>query len=201
MTKINIKALGIQFKKTKSEKSFKLLFDTVKPSVINFFKKFDNSIEIIEDAYNETMISIWNDIDKIDVEKYSISTMIFLKAKQNIIRHYKKVGGQFSNYDIDDPIVSNNVIFENAISSDELSYDIQEDYIKNESIKTLWCGIENILDNDKSYNILYDKYVNNMKTKDLAIKYNTKLQNILNRIFNAKKKIQTEDKLYYEYIK
>ena len=201
MARVNIKQLGIQFKETKSEKKFKLLFDTLKPSVINYYKKFDNPVQVLEDAFNEAMISIWNDIDKIDVVKYSISTMIYLKVKQNIIRYYKSTGGQFSKYDIDDPIVSNMVISDKNISEDSYTYDLQEDFIKNESINTLWDSIKILLDNETSYNMLHDKYCNQMKTKEIAKKYDTKLQNVLNRIFNAKKKLQLNENLYHEFIK
>ena len=196
--KVNIKELGRQLKATNSEKTFKQLFDIVKPSVMVHFKKFNNPIEVIEDCYIEAMISVWNDIHKFDVEKYSISTMIFLKVQQNIIRYYKSVGGQFNNVDIDDPVVTNIAISDNE---DELTYDLQEDFIKDENVEVLWSSIKTILDNDISYNILYDKYANNMKSKDIAEKYDTKLQNVLNRIFNAKKKIKNNDEVYYEYIK
>ena len=172
MPKVNIKELGIQFKETKSEKKFKELFDTCKTSVINYYKNFDNPLEVLEDAYNETMISIWNDIDKFDVEKYSISTMIFLKMKQNLIRHYKSVGGQYNNIDIDDP-VNTNIVNDNS-NSEELSYDIQDDYIKDESVNELWDGIKIVLGNEISYNYLYEKYANQMKTKEIAKKYDTK---------------------------
>jgi len=198
MQKVNIRALGIEFKKTKSEKTFKKLFESCKPGTINFYKKYNNTIDVLEDCYNETLISIWNDIDKIDVEKYSISTMIYLKMKQNLIRHYKSVGGQFNHYDIDDPVVSNMVVNDDKT---EMTYDLQENYIKDESVKTLWEDIKTVLNNDTSYNILYDKYANNMKTKEIADKYATKQQNVLNRIFNAKKKIESNEDIYYEFIK
>tara|TARA_R110000737_G_scaffold210872_1_gene228463 strand:- start:5597 stop:6193 length:597 start_codon:yes stop_codon:yes gene_type:complete len=197
MKKVNIKELGREFKRTKSEKTFKQLFDACKPSVVNNFKKFNNPIELIEDCYNETLISIWNDIDKFDVEKYSISTMIFLKMKQNIIRHYKSVGGQYSKMDIEDPHVNNTVMSEDT---GNLVYDIQEEYIRDENIETLWSNIKTVLNNEKSFDILYDKYAKNMKTNELAEKYETNPQNVLNRIFNAKKKLKTNKQIYYEFI-
>ena len=200
MSKVNIKQLGIEFKATKSEKKFKMLFDAMRPSVLNYYKKFNNPIEVIEDAFNEAMISIWNDIDKLEVEQYSISTMVYLKTKQKILSLNKKSGGQYSNYDIDDPVVTNIVLSENSESAESMTYDMQDDYIRDESVETLWEGIRSILNNETSFNILYDKYANNMKSKDIAEKYNTKEQNVLNRVFNAKKKIQENDQLYYDFI-
>jgi len=197
MGKVNIKALGIKFKETKSEKTFKELFDACKPGTINYYQQFNNPIELLEDCYNETLISIWNDIDKLDVEKYSISTMIYLKMKQNLIRHYKGTGGQFSNCDIDDPAITNQVMSEDK---GDLIFDLQEHYIKDESIDTLWNNIKTILDNETTFNILYDKYANNMNSKEIAVKYDTKVQNVLNRIFNAKKKIVSYKQIYNDFI-
>jgi len=196
--KVNIKSLGLKFQETKSEKTFKQLFDACKPGAIKYYLKFNNPLELLEDCYNETLIAIWNDIDKYDVKKYSISTMIYLKMKQNIIRHYKNVGGQYQNLDIDEPSVTNKVL---AQESGDNIFDLQQEYIKDESVETLWCSIKTILNNDISYNILYDKYANNMKSKEIADKYDTKLQNVLNRIFNAKKKIESNEEIYHEFIK
>ncbi len=194
--KVNIKELGIELKATRSEKVFKELYDSCKKSVINYYLQYDgNSEEMLKDCYNESMIAIWNGIHKYDVEKYSISTMIYLKTKQEIIRRNKEMQGKF-RMDIDDPIVNNIVVSEN----DDSTYDMQEDYIKDESAVQLWESVREILDNDMNFNLLYDKYNNNMSTKDLASKYNTKEQNVLNRIFNSKKKItENENNIYNEF--
>ena len=93
------------------------------------------------------------------------------------------------------------VISDKNISDDSYTFDLQEDFIKNESINTLWDTIKTLLDNETSYNMLHDKYCNQMKTKEIAKKYDTKLQNVLNRIFNAKKKLQLNENLYHEFIK
>tara|TARA_R110000796_G_scaffold159388_6_gene276228 strand:- start:3498 stop:4100 length:603 start_codon:yes stop_codon:yes gene_type:complete len=199
MKKVNIKQLGRDFKVSKSEKTFKQLFDACKPGVVAYYSKFGNTIEILEDCYNETMISIWNDIDKIEVEKYSISTMIFLKTKQNILRHYKSVGGQFNSCDIDDPTISNVVLAED-VNTGDYTGDIQEEYIRDENINTLWNNIKTVLNNEISFDILYDKYAKNMKTTELSEKYDINSQNVLNRIFNAKKKLKTNEQIYYEFI-
>jgi RNA polymerase sigma factor (sigma-70 family) len=196
MGKINIKALGIEFKKTGSEKTFKELYEACKRGTINFYKSYsNNTTEMLEDCYNETFISIWNDINKLDVEKYSISTMVYLKMKQNIIRYYNSTGGQFTKCDIDDPIISNKVV--NSESGDFI-YNLEDDYIKDESVTSLWNNIREVLDNELSFNMLYDKYANHMKTNEIAEKHGTKPQNVLNRVFNAKKKIETNKEVYKE---
>lgn len=191
--KVDIKQLGIQFQESKSEKAFKALFVACEKGVHNKFLQFGNSIELIEDCYNETMISIWNDIDKFDVHTYSISTMIYMKMTQNIIRHYKSVGGQFTKCDIDDPIIVNKVVTENM---GDFTFDLQDDFIRDENVDTLWNSIEQVLDNETNFKFLYDKYARNMSTKDIATKYGTLPQNVLNRVFNAKKKLESNKQNY-----
>ena len=39
-----------------------------------------------------------------------------------------------------------------------------------------------------------------MKTTELSEKYDINSQNVLNRIFNAKKKLKTNEQIYYEFI-
>lgn len=194
--KTNIKQLGRDFQKTKSQKIFKQIFDSCKPGVVNYYSKFkENSIEMIEDAYNETMISIWNDIDKIDVNTYSISTMIYLKTKQKLIRNSSKEN-LTESYSIDAHTL--NKVHENSI--EPIISDIENEFIEDEKINTFWNSIKDVVGNGITYTILYDTYVNNLSGKDIAKKYNINTQIIANRIFQAKKKLQKESKIYYEYL-
>jgi RNA polymerase sigma factor (sigma-70 family) len=199
MKKVNISQLGRDFQKTKSEKTFKLLFDACKPGVMRYFQRVGvkNSIESIEDAYTETMISIWKDIDKLDVTNYSISTMVFLKTKQQLIRTSTRNGVDFINLDISESFVESMV--ENSDNSEQ-SYCLEDDYIKEENITGFWGSVQRELNNPISFEILFDKYALNMSTKDIAKKYNENEQNVLNRVFNAKKKLLNTKGLY-EYIR
>jgi len=193
--KTNISQLGRDFKETKSEKLFKQLFDLCKPGVINYYQKYGNSVESIEDAYNESMISIWTDIDKLDVEKYSISTMIYLKTRQKLIRTIDKENSN-NTFSMD----SNNLTNKIHNEAPETISDLQEEYIEDENIDTFWGNVRDILDDDISYNILYDTFVEKLSGKDIAEKYTVNTQTVANRIFQAKKKISKNSDIYGEYI-
>jgi RNA polymerase sigma factor (sigma-70 family) len=197
MSKPNIKQLGRDFQKTKSQKIFKQLFDLCKPGVINYYQQYkENTIEAIEDAYNETMISIWNDIDKLDVEKYSISTMIYLKTKQKLIRNNTK-SSLTDSYSIDAGYTLNK-IYENSMES--TISNIEDEYIEDENINTFWNNIKDVIGDSITYDILYDTYANRMSGNDIAEKYNINTQIVANRIFQAKKKIKKNVDIYDEYL-
>lgn len=194
--KPNIKQLGRDFQATKSQKIFKQIFDLCKPGVVNHFSQFpQNSIESIEDAYNETMISIWNDIDKLDVESYSISTMIYLKTKQKLIRGLAK-DSLTDSYSIDGHSL-NKV---HANSAETTVSNIEEEYIDDEKVVVFWNSIKEIVGDGINYDILYDTYANRMSGKDIAKKYDINTQIVANRIFQAKKKIQKNTDIYDEYL-
>lgn len=196
MTKVNISKLGREFKETKSEKIFKQIFETCKEGVINYYRNFDNSIEKLEDCYIETMISIWNDIDKIDVHNYSISTMIYLKMKQNIIATIRKKND--SNFlDINETVIMNGLQNKESIMVDSL----EEQIIQSEDKDNLWGTIKRELNNEMSFNMVYDKYVNNMKCKDIANKHEVTQQIVLNRLFHARKKLEKNKSIINEYNK
>lgn len=209
MRKPTIKELGIDLQKTHSENTFKILYDTLKRTVENHYLLYGNSLELIKDCYNETMIVIWNDIDKYDVNTYSISTMIFMKMTQRIEnmtnpnRISKKRSQENNLKDISDP----NVLSDLFSHSEEYSFNLEDEYIESESKQNMWMELKGIIGKDKdginehNYNILYDKYVNNLSTKELAKKHNINEQIILNRLFNTKRKLKPLYKsIYNEHI-
>ena len=83
---MSIKELGILFKETKDEIVFTEIYERLKRGVIGYYTSFGKTQQIVEDAFHSAMVSIWTDIDKLNVDQYSISTTIYLKTKQNIIR-------------------------------------------------------------------------------------------------------------------
>jgi RNA polymerase sigma factor (sigma-70 family) len=200
--KVSVKGLGIELQNTRSEKVFKQLYDITKPSVINYYKNFPgNSIEIIEDAFNETMISIWNNIHKYDVNKYSISTLIYLKVKNNLIDNLKKtnsgkINSNSSNYG--DLIAMENNIQNNSIN--EMSENLEIDFLKQEKSNNFWKVLRNVLGTTNTYDIFYDLISNNYNTNEICEKYNVSPQIVANRIFNVKKKIQENPQIFKSFM-
>ena len=200
-----ISALGLEFKKTKSEKLFKAIYDRLKTGVIQYYSNFGKDHQIVEDAYDEAMISIWRDIDKIDVENYSISTNVYMKTKQHIIRDNIRTsrscgdaGGIFvDSPDVVDNILANNLNGGNTIilgkhakyqtHMNELIAKSEEDlFIKEEEITNFW----NSVDKSKFSDMIKDHYCEGLKYKELSEKYGVEIQIVKNRIHHGKKQIK-----------
>lgn len=212
--RVSIKGLGVELQNTKSEKVFKQLYDLVKPAVINYFKQYPgNTIEKIEDAYNNAMISIWNSIDKLDVKKYSISTMIFLKVKQEFcaydkINHFKveKAGTSISRYtssssvsgSSDDSSDKEDSLFKYA--QDDLTENFENMFLEKEKVDCFWEDVKNLVGEGSTYSIFYDIVCGDLSTKEVCAKYDINEQIVANRIFQVKKKIKNNKEIFKGYI-
>jgi len=196
-----INTLGAEFKRTKSEKAFKEIYDRLRGGVINYYSNFGKDHQIVEDSYNEAMISFWANIDKLDIVNYSVSTNVYLKTKQSIIRHNLKKerstgsgGGHLQETsDISDNIsFANNDIangkhakYVNAINS-RITISDEDVYIDAESRHIFWSLVKKA----KFFDIVYDHYYNGLKYKELADKYKIEIQIVKNRVFHGKKQIK-----------
>jgi len=196
-----INTLGAEFKRTKSEKAFKEIYDRLRGGVINYYSNFGKDHQIVEDSYNEAMISFWANIDKLDIVNYSVSTNVYLKTKQSIIRHNLKkerATGNGSDFMQENSEISDNISFTNvdvasgkhgkyinAINS-RVTLSDEDVYIDNETRNIFWSLVKKA----KFFEIVYDHYYNGLKYKELANKYNIEIQIVKNRIFHGKKQIK-----------
>jgi RNA polymerase sigma factor (sigma-70 family) len=200
-----ITALGLEFKKTKSEKLFKLIYDRLKHGVIQYYSNFGKDHQLVEDAYNEAMISIWRDIDKLDVKNYSISTNVYMKTRQHIIkdnirttRSCGNAGGIFvDSPDIVDNLLANNLNSGNSIILGKhakyqehmntlVGKSEEELFIKEEEI----TNFLNFIDKCNFSDIIKDHYIEGLKYKELSEKYDIEIQIVKNRIHHGKKQIK-----------
>lgn len=210
--RLPINALGAEFKKTKSEKAFKEIYERLREGVIKYYSNFGKDHQIVEDAYNEAMISFWVNIDKLDIENYSVSTNIYLKTSQSIMKQnsskikttgegdetiYKSKEEQasISNHNSSNIVVGKHGKYVDAINT-KVSESYEDEYIKREDIKLFW----NVIRSAKFYDIIYDHYYNGLKYKELATKYEVDIQIVKNRIFHGKKQIKELLKKEYEEI-
>ena len=196
-----INTLGAEFKRTKSEKAFKEIYDRLRRGVINYYSNFGKDHQIVEDSYNEAMISFWANIDKLDIVNYSVSTNVYLKTKQSIIRHNLKkerATGSGNDFMQENSEISDNISFSNddavngkygkyanAINS-RVTLSDEDVYIDNESRNVFWALVRKA----KFFDIVYDHYYNGLKYKELADKYNIEIQIVKNRVFHGKKQIK-----------
>lgn len=198
MKKVNIKGLGIELQNTKSEKVFKQLFELLKPTVINYYKQYPgNTVEKIEDAYLKSMAMIFNRIDRYDVNKYSISTLVFMKVKHALISKSSnslKVDAETDRYNTSSAL--ENVLQNNGV---DIQDGFESQYQKEDSANKFWQTFKQIIGSDSTYDIFFDAIKNGLDTKELCDKYNVSPQIVANRIFLAKKKIKNYPEIFKQY--
>jgi len=219
--KLSIVELGKKFKETRSEKTFKEIYDRLRVGVINYYSTFGKDHQLIEDSYTEAMISIWSHPDKIDTEQYSISTSIYLKTRQNIIKQNKnraRCTGDGNSLVINED--SDNFVQEierevlsaggDVVKISSIQSSFEDEIIEQEKSEIFWKYIKTI----KNHDLIYDYYVNEMLYKELAVKYfndgkeftdpnkySSALSTVKNRIRAGKKMLTQKIKEHEETIK
>ena len=199
-----IAQLGVELKNTKDEKILKELYERLHKSVIDQYKGLASDTQLLEDAYTEAITTVWQTIDKLDVETYSISTVIYLKTKQRILRQNKLKGrttgnmnlfftsdsdnnhvDQVSNLRSFDSMIYDKYKRNDDFFSDKIDEGPESTLMKGEGEKVFW----NVLSPCKYLDLIYDYYCLDVKYKDLAEKYDLSIQTVKNRIRAGKKQI------------
>jgi RNA polymerase sigma-70 factor (ECF subfamily) len=187
----NIQVLANSFIELRSERSFKELFERVKPGVINHCYTILKDSELAEDAFLNTMAKVWLKIDQYDISRGNFSTWCYNIARNEsllILKTRKK----YVTQSIDD--------LEYSSSKREVknpSYTIEEDPLwkfahDGDSIDDMYeTAIEEIRSLPTLYrDIMIDREINGMKYKDIADKYGIKKRSIATRIRRARNKIK-----------
>jgi RNA polymerase sigma-70 factor (ECF subfamily) len=187
----NIQVLAENFIDLKNERSFKVLYERVRPGVLNYCYGILKDMELAEDAFLNTMAKVWQKIDQYDKARGNFSTwcynisrnesLLIIKTRKKYV-HLSTEDLEFSSgrreernpsYTIDeDPLWK----FANDIESIDDMYD---------------NAIEEIRSLPELYrDIMIDREINGMKYKDIADKYGIKKRSIATRIRRARNKIR-----------
>jgi RNA polymerase sigma-70 factor (ECF subfamily) len=77
----NIQRLAEDFLELKNERSFKTLFERLKPGLLNHCYVILKDKELAEDAFINTMSKIWTKIDQYDLSRGNFSTWCYNIAR------------------------------------------------------------------------------------------------------------------------
>ena len=77
----NIQVLANNFIETKDERSFKSLYERVKPGVLNHCYGILKDPELAEDAFLNAMAKVWQKIDQYDSSRGNFSTWCYNIAR------------------------------------------------------------------------------------------------------------------------
>ncbi len=189
----NIQRLAEDFITTKSDKSFKNLFERLKPGVSNHCFLILKDSELAEDAFLNTMSKVWSKIDQYDLGRGNFSTWCYNIARNESLLLMKSRKRYTSHEDAGLEYLST----KNSIGDLGGCYIMEEDptyafYGEENKTDSIY---ESVLDEIRSLPDLYkdimvDREINGMKYKDIAEKYNIKKRSIATRIRRARGRIR-----------
>lgn len=188
----NIQKLASEFIRLKSDRSFKNLFERLKPGILNHCFLIVKDPSLAEDAFLNTMSKIWQKIDQYNDERGNFSTWCYNIARNETLLLMKEEKKYNARTSLEMEFFSSN----NEIGDIGGIYSMEEDQSNsffNETSKfeeiyeSVIGEIEGLPDLYK--NIMIDREINNMKYKDIAEKYDLKKRSVATRIRRARNKI------------
>ena len=175
---------------TKSHHDYTALYNRVKPGLTRYVANIIKDSEMAEDIAVNTLIKMWTKIDQYNPE-YQITTWLYRIAMNDALGYIRERNKSTSmdrlrdDFGVDinsqGTIESNSVqdLMEEAEMKTEMDF-----YDEEEALNTRYeLALSAIRDLKPLYrDILVDRLINNMKYKDIAVKYEINLQTVKNRI-------------------
>ena len=182
-----------EFIETKSEQSFTVLYNRIKPGLTSYVNKIIKDHDIAEDIAINTLTKMWTKIDQYD-PKYQITTWLYRIAFNESLgyiskRKKKSSLDQLSEFGVE---VNNNGSTEISLNDAYQDYEetmTEQDYLEedNELMETYGRALSAISNLKDMYrDILTDRLLNDMKYDDIAEKHDISLQTVKNRIRRGK---------------
>lgn len=188
----NIQKLAGEFIELRNDKSFKNLFDRLKPGILNHCFLIVKDPSLAEDAFLNTMSKIWQKIDQYNDERGNFSTWCYNIARNETLLLMKEEKKYYARTSLEMEFFSSN----NEIGDIGGAYNMEEDQSNsffNETSKfdEIYESVINEIEGlpDLYKNIMIDREINNMKYKDIAEKYELKKRSVATRIRRARNKI------------
>jgi RNA polymerase sigma-70 factor (ECF subfamily) len=187
----NIQVLAESFISTRDERSFRFLYERVKPGVLNHCFTILKDFELAEDAFLNAMSKVWQKIDQYDNERGNFSTWCYNIARNESLLLLKSRSRYITQSSEEMEVSSAKQ--EEKNSTYELEEDPLWDFLSGGTdIDEVYENvIEEIRDLPEIYrDIMIDREINGMKYKDIADKYGIKKRSIATRIRRARTRIR-----------
>jgi RNA polymerase sigma-70 factor, ECF subfamily len=189
----NIQKLAEDFIGSKSDPSFNMLFERLRPGIVNHCFLIVKDQELAQDAFLNTMTKIWTKIEQYNMERGNFSTWCYNIARNESLLLMKSRKRYYSHTDSELEFLSS----KNTLGELGGIYIIEEDptntfFYDGESLDAIYESVlDEIRDLPELYrDIMIDREINHMKYKDIAEKYDIKKRSIATRIRRARCKIR-----------
>lgn len=175
---------------TKSHADYTALYNRVKPGLTRYIANIIKDGEVAEDIAVNTLIKMWTKIDQYNPE-YQITTWLYRIAMNDALGYIRERNKSTSLTRLHDDfgvdinsqgqLESNSIqdLMEEAEMKTEMDFYNEEEEL-NARYELALQAIRNL--KPLYRDILVDRLINNMKYKDIAVKYDINLQTVKNRI-------------------
>jgi RNA polymerase sigma factor (sigma-70 family) len=201
-------SLALEFKNTKTHKSFANLYHKIRPGLKNYIKNIVKDLDVTEDILSKTFAKIHLKIDQFNPD-YSITTWSYSIAKRECIRWIKRernktVSLSYFNENGGEAVEGddyNSMSFTSDLTQYENISESESWENDNDTFEKYDLAVKAINNLKPMYrDILIDNLVNGMKYKDIAFKIEPKLHEMHLR-FEEGKLSEVELKEYNTYYK
>lgn len=185
----SLQQLALDFVDSRSERSFTLLHNRLKPGLRKFIQRYHQDSEIVNEILAITLSKAYVYADKYD-SKWNFSTWIYKICQNECLMEIRR---QNSLYSLDTMI--ENKLPVKAINHDDWKIENDYEFFSEEEIVQMDSVYSEILEEIKNLpehyrEIIEDRIVEKMKYKDIAEKRGLKINTVRSRIHSAKKVIK-----------
>ena len=164
--------LMIKYIKKKKEKGMELLIDNYRGIITAVVRRhLGVLVNYEEECVDDVLLSIWDNIKSFNNKKNSFKNWVCAVSKYKAIDYKKKYLSKVEHIDI----------------SKEIYY-IDQELLKSEIDEEVNEILSHLNENDK--NLFKKYYLEGEPLEEIAIKNNTKVSNLYNRLSRGKKKIR-----------
>ena len=164
--------LMIKYIKKKKEKGMEILIDSYRGIISSVVRKhLGVLVNYEEECVDDVLLSIWNNIKSFDSTKNSFKNWICAISKYKAIDYKKKYLLKVEYMDISEDI-----------------YYIDQELLKSEIEEEVNDILSHLNERDKQ--LFKQHYLNGETLEEIAIKNNTKVSNLYNRLSRGRKKIR-----------
>lgn len=191
--KKSYKQLGHEFYTKRTEKTYKALYEKVRPGLKSYVWKILKDEEAVEDVLANTLLKLWTKIDQYKPE-YQITTWLYRIAFNESLGYIRERNKKYSLNAMEEfgiEVNSTRTLNENLsmLLEDADTMRTESDFWEeeNELMDKYNTALRCISDLKPMYrDILEDRLIAKMKYEDIAEKHNVPLQTVKNRIRRGK---------------
>lgn len=184
-----LQQLALDFVNLRTEKSFTLLYNRLKPGLKKYIYKYHQDADIVDEILAITLSKAYVYVDKYD-SRWNFSTWLYKICQNECLMEFRRQNSTVSlNNMIDTKVAIKAVNEEDWKYTPDYEVYTNEEIVQPDSLYTeVIQEIKNLPEHYRE--IIEDRIVDKMKYQDIAEKRGLKLNTVRSRIHSAKKVIK-----------